>query len=72
MASNVTTMLCGNSSHSPQTGEHSPVIALKEKLWEQLKTVELFTTAVESFPDISGIVSCSHEHAKLKLNQAML
>lgn len=36
MTSNTTTTLCGNSSHSPHTGEHSPVWGLGENLSEQL------------------------------------
>lgn len=36
MTSNATTTSCGNSSHSPHTGEHSPVWGLRENLSEQL------------------------------------
>ena len=36
MASNAATTSCGNSSHSPHTGEHSPVWELRENLSEQL------------------------------------
>lgn len=39
MTSKATTTSCGNSSHSPHTGEHNPVWGLRENLSEQLIVV---------------------------------
>ena len=50
MTSNATTTSCGNSSHSPHTGEHSPVWELRENLSEQLMVVFAI-----SEPIIAGI-----------------
>ena len=41
--SNATTTSCGNSSHAPHTGEHSPVSGLRENLSEQL--MDAFATS---------------------------
>ena len=35
-------------------------------------TVDLFATAVESFPNIFGIVLCSCKYTELKLDHGML
>ena len=59
LTSKATTTPCEYSSHSPHTGEHSPVWALIEKPWEQLvaTVVLLSNTEVDT---LTAATPCMH------------